>query len=39
MGLSIIEIKQYMDWYKEGDATLNQRRDLFYQRRDVLNEQ
>lgn len=38
-GLSISDIKQYMDWYKEGDATLNQRRDLFYQRRDVLKEQ
>jgi DNA-binding transcriptional MerR regulator len=38
-GLSIKEIKQYMGWYKDGDSTLQKRRDLFYQRLEAVKEQ
>lgn len=38
-GLSIQEIKQYMQWYKEGDDTLQKRHDLFYDRLTALEEQ
>lgn len=38
-GLSIKEIKQYMVWHEEGDATLRERRDLFYERLEVVKEQ
>ncbi len=38
-GLSIKEIKQYMVWYSEGDATLQERRNLFYERLEVVKEQ
>jgi DNA-binding transcriptional MerR regulator len=38
-GLSIKDIKQYMDWYRDGDASLHKRRDLFYQRLEVVKEQ
>lgn len=38
-GLSIQEIKQYMQWYKEGDDTLQKRRDLFYDRLSAMEEQ
>lgn len=38
-GLSIKEIKQYIDWYMEGDSTLEQRRSLFYSRKKAVEEQ
>jgi len=38
-GLSIREIKQYMDWHLEGDSTLEQRRQLFYSRKAALEKQ
>lgn len=38
-GLSIKEIKQYIDWHEEGDATLQKRRDMFYERLEVVKEQ
>ncbi len=38
-GLSIKEIKQYIDWYMEGDSTLEQRRYLFYNRKRAVEEQ
>lgn len=38
-GLSIKDIKQYMDWLEEGDATLQKRRDMFYERLDAVEEQ
>lgn len=38
-GLSIKEIKQYMEWEKEGDTTLQERRDLFYERLEAVKEQ
>lgn len=38
-GLSIKEIKQFLDWCQQGDATIGQRRDMFHQRREVLHQQ
>ena len=38
-GLSIKEIKQFVDWYLEGDATIERRRDLFYARKRALEEE
>lgn len=35
-GLQIKEIRQYIEWYRQGDATLQQRLDLFANRRKVL---
>mgnify|MGYP000763712260 FL=1 len=32
-GMPIRDIKQFIDWYMEGDTTLPQRRDMFYERR------
>lgn len=31
-GMSIKEIKKFLSWCQEGDASLQQRRDMFYQR-------
>ena len=31
-GMPIRDIKQFIDWYMEGDTTLPQRRDMFYER-------
>jgi Predicted transcriptional regulators len=38
-GLSIKEIKQYIDWSMEGNSTLEQRRDLFYARKKAVEAQ
>jgi len=38
-GLSIKDIKQYMNWHEEGDSTLQKRRDLFYERMEVVKDQ
>lgn len=38
-GLSIKDIKRFMDWTTEGDATLLQRRELFYQSLETVKEQ
>ncbi|MEQ3362558.1 MerR family transcriptional regulator [Raoultibacter massiliensis] len=38
-GLSIKEIKQYVDLYLKGDSTLEERRELFYARKKILEEQ
>lgn len=38
-GLSIKEIKQYIDWYMEGDSTLEERRQLFYSRKAAVEAQ
>lgn len=35
-GLQIKEIRQYIEWFLQGDATLQQRLDLFANRRKVL---
>jgi len=38
-GLSIKDIKRFMDWTKEGDTTLEQRRELFFSSLEVVKEQ
>ncbi|MGI6169945.1 MAG: MerR family transcriptional regulator [Christensenellales bacterium] len=38
-GLSIKEIKQFLDWCQEGDSSLQMRRALFYERLAVVKEQ
>lgn len=38
-GLSIKEIKQYIDWAMEGDSTLEKRRAMFYARKKAVEEQ
>jgi len=38
-GLSIKEIKQFLDWCQEGDSSIKQRRDLFYGRLDAVKKQ
>lgn len=35
-GLQIKEIRQYIEWFRQGDSTLQQRLDLFANRRKVL---
>ena len=38
-GMTIREIKQYIDWYKEGDSTLEKRLALFEKQQQVLSTQ
>jgi len=38
-GMSIREIKKFIDMYAEGDTTLEPRRDMFYQRKQAVEEQ
>lgn len=38
-GMPIKGIKTFIDWYMEGDSTLEQRRDMFYDRKRILEEQ
>lgn len=38
-GLSIKEIKLFLDWCQEGDNSLQKRRDLFYERLAVVTKQ
>jgi DNA-binding transcriptional MerR regulator len=38
-GLSIKNIKQFLDWCQEGDTSLQKRRDMFYERLEVVKEQ
>lgn len=38
-GLSIKEIRQFLDWCQEGDSTLQKRRSMFHERRDALENQ
>ena len=33
------DIKQFIDWYMEGDTTLPQRRDMFYERKRAVEAQ
>lgn len=37
--MPIKEIKQFLDWCKEGDSSLQKRRDMFYERLDAVNRQ
>lgn len=38
-GLSIKEIKLFLDWCQEGDSSLQQRKELFYERLAVVTKQ
>ncbi|MDL2233857.1 MerR family transcriptional regulator [Ruminococcaceae bacterium OttesenSCG-928-L11] len=38
-GMPLREIKQFIDWYTVGDETLEQRRDMFYARKEIVEEQ
>ncbi len=38
-GMSLREIKQFIDWTQEGDSTLEQRRDFFIQHRKEVEQQ
>ncbi|WP_330638424.1 MerR family transcriptional regulator [Anaeropeptidivorans aminofermentans] len=38
-GLSIKAIKLFLDWCQEGDSTLEERRELFYERLGVVEKQ
>ena len=38
-GMQIKDIKQFLDWCQKGDLTLQQRRDMFYERRAVVEKQ
>lgn len=38
-GVPIKDIKQYLDWCQEGDASLQKRRDMFYERLQVVTKQ
>lgn len=37
--MPIKDIRRFIDWYREGDGTLAQRRDMFYQRRQAVEAQ
>lgn len=37
-GMSIKDIKQFMDWYVEGDSTLEERRKMFHERKRAVEE-
>lgn len=38
-GMQIKDIKQFLDWCLEGRKTLRKRRDMFYERREVVKKQ
>ena len=38
-GMPIKDIKQFIDWYMEGDSTLRQRRDMFHERKRIVEVQ
>lgn len=38
-GMPIKEIKQFIDWYIEGDSTISLRRNMFYERKKIVEEQ
>jgi len=38
-GLSIKDIKQFLDWCQEGDSSLQKRRDMFYERLEAVKKQ
>ncbi|SHK47980.1 transcriptional regulator, MerR family [Desulforamulus aeronauticus DSM 10349] len=38
-GLSIKDIKQFLNWCQEGDDSLQKRRDMFYERLEVVEKQ
>jgi DNA-binding transcriptional MerR regulator len=38
-GMSLKDIRQFMQWCHEGDSTLRERRDMFYERREAVESQ
>ena len=38
-GMTLAEIRQYMEWNAQGDKTIKQRYDMFIQRRDAVMQQ
>lgn len=38
-GMPIKDIKQFLNWCQEGDASLQKRRDMFYERLEVVTKQ
>jgi DNA-binding transcriptional MerR regulator len=38
-GMQIKDIKQFLDWCNEGEKTLQKRRDMFYERRAIVEQQ
>ena len=38
-GMPIKEIKTFIDWYREGDSTIQLRRDMFHERKVIVEEQ
>jgi len=38
-GMEIKDIKRFLDWCLEGDSTLQKRRDMFYERRKIVEKQ
>ncbi len=38
-GMPIKDIKQFIDWYIQGDSTLEKRRDMFYERKTAVQKQ
>lgn len=38
-GMQIKDIKQFLDWCSEGDQSLEKRRDMFYERRMIVEKQ
>lgn len=38
-GMPIKDIKQFLDWCNEGDSSLHQRRDMFYERKQIVAKQ
>ncbi len=38
-GMQIKDIKQFLDWCGEGDKTLEKRRDMYLERKDVVKKQ
>lgn len=38
-GMPIKDIKKFIDWYMEGDSTLEQRREMFHERKNAVEQQ
>jgi DNA-binding transcriptional MerR regulator len=38
-GMPIKDIKRFLDWCQEGDASLHKRRELFYERKEAVEKQ
>ena len=38
-GMSVVEMKQFSDWVREGDSTLQQRLDMFLRRKESVERQ